>query len=122
MTLLSKKGDGHALYDWERRFSGEPPATVEALEGFFAHWEQAMIACGALNPAEPKFLMPMTRRMVARSGLTMPEVDLLRGICAAVICPREARAGRKGGKKKRSAQDPGSRGGAAGHKMADVSE
>ena len=122
MTLLSKKGDGHALYDWERRFSGEPPATVEALEGFFAHWEQAMIACGALNPAEPKFLMPMTRRMVARSGLTMPEVDLLRGICAAVICPREARAGRKGGKKKRSAQDPGSSGGAAGHKMADVSE
>ena len=102
MTQLARAGSEHALYDWERRFAGEPPATVEALEGFFAHWEQAMIACGALNPEEPKFLMPMTRRMVARSGLTMPEVDLLRGICAAVICPRELRAGRKGGKKRQA--------------------
>ncbi len=95
MAQLEAAGSAHELYDWEKRFEGEKPASVQAIEGFYGHWEKAMIACGALNPAEPKFLMPMTRRLFARSGLTEPEIALLRGICAAIICPKEERRGQK---------------------------
>ena len=97
MTQLERAGAAHELYDWERRFHGEPPAPVPAIEGFLGHWEQAMQACGALDPKEPKFLMPMIRRIVARSGLTQSEVDLLRGICAAIIRPKRERIGMKTG-------------------------
>lgn len=98
VTQLERAGDAHRLYDWEKRFEAEPPATVPAIEGFLEHWQRAMEACGALDPKEPKFLMPMTRRIVARAGLTQPEVDLLRGICAAIIRPKKERAGSKKGK------------------------
>lgn len=100
VTQLEREGQAHQLYDWERRFEGEPLAPVPAIEGFLSHWEQAMVACGALDPKEPKFLMPMTRRIIARSGLTQSEVDLLRGICAAIIRPKKDRIGSKTGAKK----------------------
>ncbi len=58
-----------------------------------------MTACGALNPDEPKNLMAMSRRLFARSGLTQREVDLLRGICAAVIRSKKDRIGSKDAKK-----------------------
>lgn len=93
MTLLEEKGQ--KLYDWQSRFSREAPASVEAIEGFYEHWEKAMIACGVHNPENPKFLMPMTRQLFGRSGLTQTEIDLLRGICSAIICPKRERAGRK---------------------------
>ena len=86
---------GQKLYDWQSRFSREAPASVEAIEGFYEHWEKAMIACGVHNPENPKFLMPMTRQLFGRSGLTQTEIDLLRGICSAIICPKRERAGRK---------------------------
>ena len=37
----------------------------------------------------------MSRSIFSRALLTQSEVDLLRGICAAIICPRHLRAGRK---------------------------
>lgn len=83
------------LYAWQTRFDQKPAASVEALEGFFGHWEKAMIGCGALDPEEPKNLMAMTRRLFARSGLTQNEVDMLRGICAAIIRPKKERIGSK---------------------------
>ncbi len=92
-TMLEESG--RSLYDWQRRFEQEPPASVEAIEGFYQHWEQAMIACGVHDPANPKFLMPMTRKLFTRSGLTQTEVDLLRGICSAIIRPKAQRAGSK---------------------------
>ncbi|MDY2867268.1 MAG: RNA methyltransferase [Mesosutterella sp.] len=95
MRQLERAGNPHRLYDWEQRFEHEPPAEVPAIEGLLRHWEQAMISCGALNPAEPKFLMPMTRRIVARAGLTQSEVDMLRGVCAAIIRPKAERKGMK---------------------------
>ena len=99
VTQLERAGHAHALYDWERRFNSEPLAPVPAIEGFLAHWAKAMEACGALDPKEPKFLMPMMRRIVSRAGLTQPEVDLLRGICAAIIRPKKERIGQKKGPK-----------------------
>ena len=54
-----------------------------------------MTACGIHDPAHPKFLMPMSRRLFGRSGLTQTEIDLLRGICAAIIRPKRERVGLK---------------------------
>lgn len=94
---LSLLGQGHAheLYEWQERFDEEPPAGSQALERFFTHWEEAMTACGALDPEEPKNLMGMSRRLFARAALTQHEVDLLRGICAAIIRPKSERIGSK---------------------------
>ena len=95
MALMAAEGHEGALYDWQSRFEHEKPASVEAIEGFFRHWEAAMTACGIHDPANPKNLMPMTRRLFGRSGLTQTEIDLLRGICAAVIRPKRERIGGK---------------------------
>ncbi len=94
---LLQASHADSLYAWQERFAAEPAAGVKAIEGFLEHWEQAMIACGALNPEEPKNLMEISRRLFARAGLTQPEVDMLRGICAAIILPRRLRAGMKKG-------------------------
>ncbi len=95
MAGLSREGHDGALYDWQRRFEGEAPATNEAVEGFYRHWEEAMTACGVHDPAKPKNLMSITRRLFSRANLTQTEIDLLRGICAAVIRPKRDRAGSK---------------------------
>ena len=81
MTERSRAGEEGKLYDWETRFDRDPPAEVPAIEGFLEHWARAMTACGALNSAEPKFLM-------------------LRGVCAAIICPKTERKGQKKAGKK----------------------
>src|SRR5512137_393843 len=40
--------------DGQRRFGpDELPAPIEALEGFYAHLEQALVVVGALDPEEP---------------------------------------------------------------------
>lgn len=99
MQLSLLAADSHAgeLYAWQDRFGHEPLAGISAMEGFFAHWEKAMISCGALDPAEPKNLMEISRRLFCRAGLTQNDVDLLRGICAAIIQPKSERKGRKKG-------------------------
>ena len=83
------------LYGWQQRFEQDPAASAAAVEGLMRHWEEAMTACGAHKPEEPKNLMAMSRSIFSRALLTQSEVDLLRGICAAIICPRHLRAGRK---------------------------
>lgn len=95
MALLDAKEGKGVLYDWQGRFDHEAPASNEAIEGFFKHWEAAMTACGVHDPEHPKFLMPITRRLFGRTGLTQTEIDLLRGICAAIIRPKRDRAGSK---------------------------
>jgi tRNA/rRNA methyltransferase len=59
------------------------PATVEDIEALFVHWEQAMVASGFLDPAQPKRLMERMRRMFARGGLEREEVKFLRGMLAS---------------------------------------
>jgi tRNA/rRNA methyltransferase len=88
-----------AVHAGQQRFGPEePPASVEALEGFYAHLEQALVAVGALDPAEPKRLMPRLRRLFNRARPTQTEIDVLRGVAAAIVESRAERAGRKRGR------------------------
>lgn len=87
------------IHDGQRRFaSDETPAPVEALEGFYAHLEQALVVVGALDPEEPKRLMQRLRRLFNRARPTQTEIDVLRGVTAAIIESRVDRAGRKRGR------------------------
>ena len=54
-----------------------------------------MAACGAHDPKKPRHFMEVSRRLFGRAGLTKNELDLLRGVCAAVICPKRDRIGTK---------------------------
>lgn len=73
----------------------DAPAGVEALEKLYQHFEQAATAVGFHDPAEPKTLMARVRRLFNRARPTQTEIDLLRGVLAAVIEARADRAGRK---------------------------
>jgi tRNA/rRNA methyltransferase len=77
------------------RFESEPPAGVEALEGMYAHLEQALVELGYLDPDVPRKLLSRVRRLLARAHPTASEVDILRGICAAIIKRKNERAGSK---------------------------
>ncbi len=78
-----------------RPFDEAPPASHERIEAMFTHLERALVAIGYLDPAQPKRLMPRLRRLLARAQPTDAEVDILRGIAAAIIERRTERAGRK---------------------------
>lgn len=95
MALMDEQITHDGLYDWQNRFQGEKLADVVATEGFLKHFEQAMIEIGVLNPKEPKLFMPRIRRLFARTQLTQPEIDLLRGVCSQIIRPKNDRAGSK---------------------------
>lgn len=60
-----------------------PPATHEAVEGLYAHFEQVMTATGFYNPAQPGRLLPKLRRLFGRVRLEKDEINILRGILAA---------------------------------------
>jgi tRNA/rRNA methyltransferase len=64
---------------------GAEPASVQAVQGLLAHWEQTLLAVGFLDPQHPKKLMPRMRHLFSRSGLTRDEVDMLRGVCTATL-------------------------------------
>jgi tRNA/rRNA methyltransferase len=73
----------------------EVPAPLEQVEAFYAHLERALIAVGYLDPHQPRRLMSRLRRLFGRAGMTASEVDILRGILAAIELPKADRAGRK---------------------------
>ena len=77
------------------RFDADPPAAVDAIEAMHRHLEQALIALGYLDPAQPKRLMARLRRLLTRAQPTAAEVDILRGIAAAISARKSERVGRK---------------------------
>lgn len=79
-------------------FGEAPPASHDRIESMFVHLEQALVALGYLDPAQPKRLMSRLRRLLARAQPSDAEVDILRGIAAAIIERRAERVGRKGGR------------------------
>ncbi|MCX8006178.1 MAG: RNA methyltransferase, partial [Burkholderiaceae bacterium] len=67
------------------RFAAEPAAPLASVEGMLAHLEQALVAIGYLDPQAPGHLMPRLRRLLARAQPTASDIDILRGIAAAII-------------------------------------
>lgn len=65
--------------------AGSEPAANDKVQAFLAHWEQALVAIQFLDPRHPKKLMPRMQHLFARSELSQDEVDMLRGVCTAMI-------------------------------------
>lgn len=68
-------------------------ATQDAVLRMLDHLQQTLIDAKALDPDEPKRLMPRLRRLFARAQPERAEVQLWHGICAAI--QRELRLARK---------------------------
>jgi tRNA/rRNA methyltransferase len=60
-------------------------ASLDQIEGMYAHLEQALVAIDFLDPASPKKLMPRLKRLFARSALETEEVNILRGIARQIL-------------------------------------
>lgn len=83
---------------------GPPPAITgagqvashEEVEGLVAHIERAAIGSGFLDPASPKRLIPRLRRLLARAVPEKEEVNILRGMLAALEHPLPGAPARQG--------------------------
>ena len=67
-----------------------PRADAAQVAGMLAHWEQALVAIGFLDPHAPKKLMPRLQQLFNRADLRVEEIHILRGVAKAML---EARAG-----------------------------
>jgi len=59
-------------------------ADARAVSGMLAHWEEALVAIGFLDPAAPKKLMPRLNQLFNRAALTQEEIHILRGVAKAM--------------------------------------
>lgn len=64
---------------------GSQPASGEAVQALLAHWQEALEAVRFLDPEHPKKLMPRMRHLFNRSDLSKDEVDMMRGVCTAML-------------------------------------
>ncbi len=84
-------------YDWRQALQargwgfGVQPATAAPTHadaaqqaGMLAHWQQALIDIGFLDPAAPKKLMPRLTQLFNRAQPTVEEIHILRGIAKAM--------------------------------------
>jgi len=60
------------------------PATQADLTALFEHAHRTLAALRFFNPERPRRLLPRLRRLFARAGLEREEVNILRGILAAI--------------------------------------
>lgn len=85
-------------YDWREALGGYAVQSASAaprhadaaqVAGLLAHWRQALIALGFLNPAAPKKLLPRLNQFINRARPTIEEVHILRGVARDVLrrCP-----------------------------------
>ncbi len=72
--------DTHARHD-----PGSDPASGERVQAMLDHFERALLAVGFLDPRHPKKLVPRMRQMWIRNRLSADEVDMVRGLCTAMI-------------------------------------
>ena len=63
----------------------EPLAAVADLEGLYGHLEEASIASGFLDPANPGRLRERWRRLFARARPEREEINILRGLLKALL-------------------------------------
>jgi tRNA/rRNA methyltransferase len=75
-----------ALGGFGSRAAADPGdrADAQALAGLLAHWEQALVAVGFLDPAAPRKLMARLNQLFNRSQLTVEEIHILRGVAKAM--------------------------------------
>ena len=59
-------------------------ATAEELEHFFTHLQQVLTDVSFLDPKNPRHLMRRLRRLLIRAAPDKNEVNILRGILAAI--------------------------------------
>jgi len=80
-------------YEWRQALGGfevaprtAPPVAADgaAVQGLLAHWEQALVEVGFLDPAAPKKLLPRLNQLLNRAQLTPEEIHILRGIARAM--------------------------------------
>jgi tRNA/rRNA methyltransferase len=64
---------------------GSQPASGEAVQALLTHWQEALEAVRFLDPDHPKKLMPRMRHLLNRTDLSKDEVDMMRGVCSAMI-------------------------------------
>lgn len=60
-------------------------ASAQAVQGALAHWEQALVQIGFLDPQVPRKLMPRLNQILNRAALTTDEIQILRGIARAIM-------------------------------------
>ncbi|WP_353171338.1 RNA methyltransferase [Paracandidimonas soli] len=65
--------------------AGDLPAAIDSVHALLRHLEQALVAIRFLDPAHPKKLVQRMHRLLNRAMLSMDEVDMLRGMCTAMI-------------------------------------
>lgn len=65
-----------------------PAATAGEMEHLYAHIERLALESGFLNPDNPRYLMRRLRRLFARAEPDRNEVNILRGIFAALESER----------------------------------
>jgi tRNA/rRNA methyltransferase len=87
-------------YEWRQALGGfavrdaaAPPRAADAqmVAGMLAHWEQALVQIGFLDPRAPKKLMPRLRQLFNRAQPTREEIHILRGIAKAMADARGQR-------------------------------
>jgi len=87
LTGEARLPDTHARHD-----PGADPASSARVQAMLGHLEQALVEVGFLDPLHPKKLLPRMRQLLTRARLSADEVDMLRGMCTAMI--KTARAAR----------------------------
>ncbi len=60
-------------------------ADGQELAGLLAHMQEALVALGFLDPAQPKKLMPRLQQLANRADLRRKEVHMLRGIAKKIL-------------------------------------
>ena len=81
-------------YEWRLALGGFAPseslaaprsADAQQVAGLMAHWEQALVAIGYLDPQSPKKLMPRLNQLLNRAQITQEDIHILRGVAKAML-------------------------------------
>jgi tRNA/rRNA methyltransferase len=67
-----------------RELASETPATHEQIQGMAQHWLSTLEQTGYYDPAQPRRLKERLSSLWGRAGLTAADVDMLRGMAAAL--------------------------------------
>ena len=85
-------------YEWRQALGGfdiperapdREVASVAAVQGLLAHWQQALVDIDFLDPSAPKKLMPRLNQILNRAQLADEEIHILRGIAKAMTKHRD---------------------------------